>query len=239
VLSLHDADHFKTVNVDGSYKAKPLEHHLEIFCGFLVFYFRKCRELSSNLNEDEVMMVTKKEFYRYLGTWDYHVDLRSRFETAAPALVIDDEPTAQEFIPTAPKLVVVDDEITAPSAGKHSSKHSGDKVIIQSNDDTTKLDDGATTLDNDNSKLDDPNVADLWGVDVGNDYLKDKTKKKGYITGDPAFGACMTSDFDWDPGSYHNLIDDIKEVDNIREWGATVKLISDWDDGEDHEMMSE
>jgi hypothetical protein len=232
-LSLDDTNDFETV----SYKDQPLAHHVRKFRGFLLYYLRKCHELSfDNLDQDEVMMLNKQEFTSYCGSLDYHTDMH-----------------LSGYKKRAPKLVVIEDDHTVPFEGEHSTKISIDKVFIgstfgtttQLDDGTTKLDDDATTLDNDNSKLDNPNVADLWGVDVGNDYLKDKTKKKGYITGDPAFGACMTSDFDWDPGSYHNMIDDIykfygvKEVDNIREWGAMEKLISEWDDGEDHEMMNE
>jgi hypothetical protein len=172
MLSLDDTNDFEMVN----YKDQPMAHHARRFRGFLLYYRRKSRELSSKLDKDDVMMMTRTEFTNYCGSLDYHTDMHlSGYKKRAPQVVIDDELTDIKFIPTAPKLVVVDDEIMAPFAGEHSSKHIVDKVITQSYSDIT-------TLDNDDSQLYHPNVVDLWGVDVGNDYHKDKTKKKGYIT---------------------------------------------------------
>jgi hypothetical protein len=248
-LSLDDTNDFEMV----SYKDQPLAHHARRFRGFLLYYRRKSRELSSDLDIADIMMMTKMEFMNYCGSQDYHTDMQlSGYKKRAPKLVTDDGPMAQEFIPTAPVLVVVDDEIMAPSAEKHSSKHLVDKVFIQSHSDTTNLVDDLVA----GCRLTDPatmsNHLEIWGADVGNDYLKNKTKKKSCIIPVPAFDinnapsyANLASEVDWDPGSYHNMIDDIykfygvKEVDNIREWGAMDKLNSDQDDGEDQEMMDE
>jgi hypothetical protein len=240
-LSLDDTNDFKTVN----YVTDPLAHHVRKFRGFLVYYLRKCHELSSDLDKDDVIMITKKEFTSYCGSLDYHSDMHlSGYKKRAPKLVIDDELTETEFIPTAPKLVVVDDKLKAPFGGEHSNKRSGGITLIRSNYDATKL-------ENDNSKLDDPHVEDLWGADLGHDYCKDKKKKKGYLIGAHAFGThnamsyvIMTSDVDWGPGSYMNTIDYISQFysvkeEDIHEWGVLDKLISDQDDGEYQEMMNE
>ena len=97
-ISLDKVNDFKTVNRDGSYKAEPLTHHVRKFCGFLLYYLRKCRDLSSNLDTDDVMRITKMEFNDYLGSPEYHTDLQSfSRSTAAPTAVVDEEMTAQEF----------------------------------------------------------------------------------------------------------------------------------------------
>ena len=97
-LSLEDVNDFKTVNRDGSYKAKPLAHHVRKFRGFLLYYLRKCRDLSTSLDKDDVMMISKTEFNDYLGSPNYHNDLQSDLKpTSAPTLVFDEELTVQEF----------------------------------------------------------------------------------------------------------------------------------------------
>jgi hypothetical protein len=229
-LSLDDTNDFTTV----SYKDEPKAHHVRRFRGFLLYYRRKSLELSSELDKNDVMMITQKEFTNYCGSLDYHTDIRlTGYKKRAPNLVYDDEPTVQEFIPTAPKLPVVDDELAAPFGGEHPTNHFGDNVFIRSN--------------SDNTELDDPTVEDLWGADLGHDYCKDKKKKKGYLIGathNAMSYDIMTSDVDWGPGSYMNTIDYISQFYNVKEediheWGALDKLLRDQDDGEDTEMMDE
>jgi hypothetical protein len=286
-LSLDDTNDFETV----SYKDQPLAHHVRKFRGFLLYYLRKCHELSFDLDKDDIIMITKKEFTSYCGSLDYHSDMH-----------------LSGYKKRAPKLVVFETESAATFVGEHSNKHSDYKVFIQSNlgttkyvKDTSKFDDATKGKDyeatgmsqlmvynkfGDNGKggiapviykwthrhmIYDVkhdgwhksfivaggrktvgNPLELWGADAGKDYPKYKMKMKGCIICGPEFGTHnalsyvnLTSEVDWDPGSYHNMVDDIykfygvKEVDNIREWGAMEKLISDWDDGEDHEMMNE
>jgi hypothetical protein len=438
MLSLDDTNDFTTV----SYKDEPKAHHVRRFRGFLLYYNRKCCDLSSKLDKDDVMMISKTVFHSYLGSLDYHTDFdlaleliaKRRKERGASDVFIDmtvrhqrvapfggelsgkhagDDPIVAKRVPTinnedligrtflketceidddttnefllynqildfieqdshgmefgteqfdfiehvieewetgetkyeAPDLIAKDDPIICTEYSKRNGmvdtpgwKHlktsaKNDTMIdrepfwkygyivpwthahaveIDLHNGNTKWQDSEATemrqLMKDDTFIDqenggivhdgfkwirfhmiydvkpdgqhksrfvagmhsmDPgtkcnfsgvvllhgirlvaflaelNLLELWGADVGNDYLKDRTKKKGYLLGDPEFGTHNASDFDWDPGSYNNTIDyiskfhDFKEIDNIREWGAMEKLISDWDDGEDHEMMNE
>jgi hypothetical protein len=108
-LSLDDTNDFKTV----SYVTDPLAHHVRRFRGFLVYYLRKCRELSFDLDKDDVIMITKKEFASYCGSLDYHSDMN-----------------LSGYKKRAPKLVVIETECAATFVGEHSNKHSDYKVFI-------------------------------------------------------------------------------------------------------------
>jgi predicted amino acid racemase len=44
-ISLEEVADFRTLKDDGSYKAKPLAHHVRKLKGFLLFYNRQCQEL--------------------------------------------------------------------------------------------------------------------------------------------------------------------------------------------------
>jgi hypothetical protein len=62
---------------DGTFEAKPMMHHLRLFRGFLLFYNRMSRELSSLLDEDDVMAMPITLFKEYCGSPDYHADLEA------------------------------------------------------------------------------------------------------------------------------------------------------------------
>jgi hypothetical protein len=51
--------------------------------GFLLYYSKKCCELSFNLGTEDVMMISKKELISNLGTPVYHTDLRMRLQCEA------------------------------------------------------------------------------------------------------------------------------------------------------------
>jgi hypothetical protein len=78
-LSLHDVNDFQLAN-DASYKGKPLAVHVRRLRGFLLYYSKKCCELSFTLDKDDVMMISKKELEGYLGTPAYHMDLRMHLQ---------------------------------------------------------------------------------------------------------------------------------------------------------------
>jgi hypothetical protein len=98
MIGLDDVKDFATYKDDGTFEAKPMLHHLRMFKGFLLFYNRMCRELSSILNEDEVMAVPIERFKEYCGSPDYHADLEAglapKRSNSAPA---DGNMTPQEF----------------------------------------------------------------------------------------------------------------------------------------------
>jgi hypothetical protein len=94
-VSLEEVADFRTVKDDGSYKAKPLAHHVRKFKGFLLFYNRQCQELSTTLDEEDVLDITKAKLNDYLGSPKYHEDLQAGFTPSAPVVV--DEITPQEF----------------------------------------------------------------------------------------------------------------------------------------------
>ena len=100
MIPLDDINDFRVYNDDGTFKARPLTHHLRRFKGFLMLYHRKCRDLSTNLDEEDVFNITKAMFTEYCGSLDYHADLQSgivkpiaKHEHTANS----DELTAQEF----------------------------------------------------------------------------------------------------------------------------------------------
>jgi hypothetical protein len=99
MISLKEVDEFKTTNDDGSYRAKPLTFHLRKFKGFLLFYNRKCRELSTTLSSDDVLDITKTSFLDYCGSPAYHEDLEIGLAqvTKTAAHTNSDTLTASEF----------------------------------------------------------------------------------------------------------------------------------------------
>jgi hypothetical protein len=54
----NEVKYFHTVLNDGNYDAKPMMIHLRMFKAFLMFYTRKCHELSTTLDEHDVMDFT-------------------------------------------------------------------------------------------------------------------------------------------------------------------------------------
>jgi hypothetical protein len=93
--SLEEFADFQTVKDDGSYKAKPLAHHVQKFKGFLLFYNCQCQVLSTTLDEVDVLDITKTKLNDYLGSPKYHADLQSGFVSSSLAVV--DEITPQEL----------------------------------------------------------------------------------------------------------------------------------------------
>jgi hypothetical protein len=136
-LSLDDTNDFVTVHSDGSYKATPLAHHVEMFRGFLVLYRRKFH------GENNVTMITKEEFTYFLGSQYYHTDTYLSL-----------------FIPRAPKSDVYC-ELTAPLGGEYFNENG----IIKFNDDFTKLNDDTTESNDGNSKLENPKAVDTNKLD--------------------------------------------------------------------------
>ena len=49
---------FYTTRRDGNFEAKPMMIHIRIFKCFLLYYKRKCRALSTILDEDDVLNIT-------------------------------------------------------------------------------------------------------------------------------------------------------------------------------------
>ena len=100
MVSLEEVNDFKTVKEDGSYKAKPLTIHLRRFKGFLLYYNRKCRDLSTPLDEEDVFDITRTEFTAYCGSPDYQSDLQQGLVMTPPKPTIapsTDALSAQEF----------------------------------------------------------------------------------------------------------------------------------------------
>jgi hypothetical protein len=74
-LTLTDVSDLTLLKDDGTYWAKPLAHHLCKLKCFLLLYLPKCRYLSSNLDEDDVLKMSKLELNDYCGSPEYHADL--------------------------------------------------------------------------------------------------------------------------------------------------------------------
>jgi hypothetical protein len=62
MITLAEVDEFKLVNKYGSYIAKPMQHHVRRFKGFLLLYNQKRRDLSTTLDEEDVMDITKRQY---------------------------------------------------------------------------------------------------------------------------------------------------------------------------------
>jgi hypothetical protein len=66
-IGVNEVKDFNTVRNDGNYDAKPMMIHLRMIKAFLMFYLRKCHELSTTLDEDDVMDFTNTYFKEYVG----------------------------------------------------------------------------------------------------------------------------------------------------------------------------
>jgi hypothetical protein len=99
MVGIDEIKDFATVKVDGTFEAKPMAHHLRLFKGFLLYYNRKSRDLSSPLDEDDVLRWTKTQFLEYCSSPDYHDDVAVGLasKTNVGTLVACDSLTAQEF----------------------------------------------------------------------------------------------------------------------------------------------
>jgi hypothetical protein len=67
-IYLEEVADFRTAKDDGSYKAKPLAHHVQKFKGFLLFYNCQCQDLLTTLDEEDVLDITKAKLNDYLGS---------------------------------------------------------------------------------------------------------------------------------------------------------------------------
>jgi hypothetical protein len=75
MITLAEVDEFKLVNKDGSYKAKPMQHHVRRLKGFLLVYNRKCHDLSTTLDEENVFDITKRQYLEYVGSPNFNADV--------------------------------------------------------------------------------------------------------------------------------------------------------------------
>ena len=75
MLTMQEVDSLHSTNSDGSYKAKPMNLHLRQFKGFLMYYNMKCRELSTTLDNDDILSITKTQLFDYMGSPEYHDDI--------------------------------------------------------------------------------------------------------------------------------------------------------------------
>ena len=103
MIPLDDVKDFATTKGDGSYEAKPMAHHLRMFKGFLLWYHRLCRELSTTLDEEDVLAITRQRFLTYCGSPEYHEDLAMGLAPAKQSVkpnippYMTEELTVQEF----------------------------------------------------------------------------------------------------------------------------------------------
>jgi hypothetical protein len=103
MISMSDFSDFKTVDDKGMYKAAPMKMHLRKFRGFLLYYHRKCRDLSTQLVEDDVLDITVQQFNDYCSSMEFHDDLEAGLVSRTPKSTPfannhnNDELTASEF----------------------------------------------------------------------------------------------------------------------------------------------
>jgi hypothetical protein len=89
---------FATFKDDWTFEAKPVMHHLRMFKGYLLFYNRMSRELSSLLDKDDAMAIPITSFKEYCGSPDYRADLEAGLAPKRLASsVVDSAMTPQEF----------------------------------------------------------------------------------------------------------------------------------------------
>jgi hypothetical protein len=100
MLTMQEADGLLSTNSDGSYKAKPMNIHLWRFKGFLMYYNKKCRGLSTTLNDEDVSSITKMELFDYMGSPEYHDGIAEGLSksTKATASANHKEFTAADFL---------------------------------------------------------------------------------------------------------------------------------------------
>jgi hypothetical protein len=77
MFGLDELRDFAMFKNDGTFEAKPMMHHLRMFKGFLLFYNRMSSELSSLLDEDDLMAIPITCFKEYCESPDYHADLET------------------------------------------------------------------------------------------------------------------------------------------------------------------
>jgi hypothetical protein len=87
-IGVNEVKDFHTVRNDGNYDAKPMMIHLRMLKAFLMFYTRKCHELSTTLDEHDVMDFTNTQLKEYVGSPDYHDDLAMSVAPPRPNLLV-------------------------------------------------------------------------------------------------------------------------------------------------------
>jgi hypothetical protein len=74
-IDVKDIKDFPTVRRDGGYEAKPMMIHLRMFKAFLLYYKRKCIELSTLLDDDDVVdIMSRTGFHGYCGLDEFTID---------------------------------------------------------------------------------------------------------------------------------------------------------------------
>lgn len=98
-LTLDNAENLTLYNQDGSYVAAPLATHKRKLKGFLLYYHRKCIDLSTNLHTDDVLSISKDDFLSYCGSPAFHSDLNKGMKQATTGnfTSTSTEFTASEF----------------------------------------------------------------------------------------------------------------------------------------------
>jgi hypothetical protein len=59
MLTMQEADELHSTNSDGSNKAKAMFFHLRQFNGFLIYYNKNYCDLSTTINDEDVLSITK------------------------------------------------------------------------------------------------------------------------------------------------------------------------------------
>jgi hypothetical protein len=105
-IAVNEVKVFHTVRNDGNYDAKPIMIHLRMFKAFLMFYTRKFHEMSTTLDENDVIDFTNTQFKEYVWSPHYNDDLAMSGATPKPKLLprginsiatATDDLNAQEF----------------------------------------------------------------------------------------------------------------------------------------------
>jgi hypothetical protein len=76
-IAIGDIKDFHVVRHNGTFNAKPLLKHCHMFKGFLLYYRRRCDELSTTLGEEDMLEWKKTHFLDYLGSINYINDARA------------------------------------------------------------------------------------------------------------------------------------------------------------------
>jgi hypothetical protein len=67
-IGIDEVNGFATFREDGAFEARPMMIHLCMFKAFLLYYTRKCREMSTILIEDAVIYIFKTQFKYNFGS---------------------------------------------------------------------------------------------------------------------------------------------------------------------------
>jgi hypothetical protein len=81
-IGVNEVKDLHTVRNNGKYDARRMMIKV-----FLMFYTRKCHELSTTLDEHDVMVFTNTQFKEYIGSPDYHDDLEMAGAPPKPNLL--------------------------------------------------------------------------------------------------------------------------------------------------------